>query len=80
MSNKRKQKKRSNSFHISSSQNSIIEDFKDSNEEPLSKSIIVEKKKMTIVKLLQNIDLTTYDYIFVGRPIFDTVFKILNLL
>ena len=75
MSNKRKQKKRSNSFHISSSQNSIIEDFKDSNEEPLSKSIIVEKKKMTIVKLLQNIDLTTYDYIFVGRPIFDTVIQ-----
>ena len=68
MSNHKRQKKRSNSFHSNINRKSIEEEFKDdSNEDILSKTINLTKKEMISFKLINNIDLTTYDLIFVGR-------------
>ena len=68
MSNNNRQKKRSNSFHFNLKRNSIAEKYKDeSNEDLLSKTMILNKKDMISLKLIHNIDLTTYDFIFVGR-------------
>ena len=86
MSNNKRQKRRSNSFHIYTNKNTIMEDFQNSNEEEsLSKSIIIAKKDMIVAKKIQNIDLTTYNYIFVGRQFsgtivqdFDSFIQLLN--
>ena len=68
------QRKRSNSFHSNSIKNqrrglqlNIIEN--NSNEDILNKTISIPliKKEMKSLKQLQNVELTTYDYIFVGR-------------
>ena len=86
MSNHKRQKRRSNSFHIKTKENLIMEDLNNSNEEDiLSKSIIIKKKEMIISKMIQNIDLTTYNFIFMGRHFsgeivqdFDSFIKLLN--
>ena len=64
MSNNNNPKKRSNSFHSNHYNNSNIREF-DNNK--LNKSINVTKKEMIKFKKIQNIDLTTYNYIFLGR-------------
>ena len=80
MSNK--QKKRSNSFHSNSIKNqrralhfNIIESK--SNGDILNKttSILLTKKEMISLKQLQNVELTTYDYIFVGRKLLNTTIQ-----
>ena len=73
MSNNKRQKKRSNSFHSKLNRNSIGEEFKeDSNEDILSNTISITRKEIISLKLINNIDLTTYDLIFVGRQFSDT--------
>ena len=68
MSNNKRQKKRSNSFHSNINRNSFSEVFKDdSNEDILSKTISIAQKEMISLKFINNIELTTYDLIFVGR-------------
>ena len=64
MSNNNNPKKRSNSFHSNHYNNSNIREF-DNNK--LNKSINVTKKEMIKFKKIQNIDLTTYNYIFLDR-------------
>ena len=75
-------RKRSNSFHSNSIKNqrrglhlNIIENK--SNGDILNKttSILLTKKEMISLKQLQNVELTTYDYIFVGRKLLNTTIQ-----
>ena len=64
MSNNFNRKKRSNSFDFKT--NAILGEVE--KEDRLSKTKIFNKKKNLIsYKNIQNIDLTTYDYLFNGR-------------
>ena len=65
MSNNKNHRRRSNSLDLNLNQNS--EEHKDKTDDLLSKSILIKKKEMITYKNVQNIDLTTYDYIFAGR-------------
>ena len=65
MSNNKNHRRRSNSLDLNLNQNS--EKHKDETDDLLSKSILIKKKEMITYKNVQNIDLTTYDYIFAGR-------------
>ena len=65
MSNNKNHRRRSNSLDLNLNQNS--EEHKDVNEDLLNKPIVIKKKEMITYKSIQNIDLTTYDYIFAGR-------------
>ena len=68
MSNHKRQKRRSNSFHSNINRKSFSDAFdNDSNEDILSKTINFTKKEMISFKFINNIELTTYDLIFVGR-------------
>ena len=71
------QRKRYNSFHSNSINNKrrvLFISGNDSKQDLLNKSISIpfKKKEMISLKQLQNIEITTYDYIFVGRHIFNT--------
>ena len=80
MSNK--QKKRSNSFHSNSIKNqrrglhlNIIENKTNGDILNKTTSILLTKKEMISLKQLQNVELTTYDYIFVGRKLLNTTIQ-----
>ena len=75
MSNNKKQKKRSNSFHSNLSTHSIASEFKDESKEDLLSKSIMNKKDMISLKIKHNIELTTYDFIFVGRQISNTTIQ-----
>ena len=60
-------RKRSNSLNLKGNRIIIQQDDKDN---ILSKSIMIqERKEMILYKNLNNIDLSTYDFIFLGRQI-----------
>ena len=67
ISDNRKHKKRSNSFNTKNNNKLIIKNSEE--KELLNKSIILPKKEMITFKKIQNIGLTTYNYIFLGREI-----------
>ena len=63
-------RKRSNSIDLGIIKSSLDEEEKEEGKKNLSKSIIFLKDRQFIsFKILQNIDLTTYDYMFIGRKI-----------
>ena len=75
-------RKRSNSVRSNSISNQrrgldFIINENNSNEECLNKSTLIpiQKKEMVSVKQLQNIELATYDYIFVGRNFLNTTIQ-----
>ena len=75
-------RKRSNSVHSNSINNQrrgldFIINENNSSEECLNKSTLIpiQKKEMVSVKQLQNIELATYDYIFVGRHFLNTTIQ-----
>ena len=67
MSNNKNHRRRSNSLDLNLNKNKTSEEFRDETDDILSKSVLLKKKEMFTYKNKQNIDLTTYDYIFVGR-------------
>ena len=81
--NNEKRKKRINSFELN--KNSLMNND-ESSEDQLNKTMILKnQKEMISYKNIQNIDLTTYDYIFIGRQInneilqdFDSFKRLLN--
>ena len=82
MSNNNKRKNMSNSFEF---KNKLIQNDENSKEQLCKNSLLTNQKEMISYKNLQNIDLTTYDYIFTGRQInneilqdFDTFQRLLN--
>ena len=73
-------KKRNNSISLKSN-NDLTSSFKksnDSNCQIMHKSKNVQKNKMIILNQIQNIDLTTYDLIFVGRKINNVIIEDFN--
>ena len=65
-----KKNKRNSIRHLKIFQDLIINnDEENSSEDLLQKSAIIRKKEMITYKKLTNIDLTTYDYIFMDRQI-----------
>ena len=82
MSNNNKRKNMSNSFEF---KNKLIQNDENSKEQLCKNSLLTNQKEMISYKNLQNIDLTTYDYIFTGRQInneilqdFDSFQRLLN--
>ena len=67
MSNNKTHRKRSISLDLNLNQNKTSEEFKDEDGDIPIKSTLLKKKGMITYKNIQNIDLETYDYIFVGR-------------
>ena len=74
MSNNKNHRRRSNSLDVNLNQNKR-EELKDGVADILSNSIFIKKKEMIIYKSIQNIDLTTYDYIFAGRQLLESTFQ-----
>ena len=74
MSNDRRQKKRSNSFHESSDKISIKKDFTEIQKD-MSRTLVIPIQGMISFKQIQNYELTTYDFIFVGRQFFNTTIQ-----
>ena len=72
-------RKRSNSFNSKLSNNqersALVEIKKELIDNNLIKSIIMEKKEMLSLKKIQNIDLATYDYIFISRQFLNTTIQ-----
>ena len=75
-----RRKKRSNSFNLilDNALESLNQNSNDSNGEILNKSKNTQKNKMITIKQIQNIDLYTYDHIFVGREINNTIIQDFN--
>ena len=71
MSNNKNHRRRSYSLDLNLNQNKSNEELKDETDDILSKSILIKKKEMITYKNIQNIDLITYDYIFVGRQYYE---------
>ena len=71
MSNNKNHRRRSNSLDLNQNQNKTNDELKDENDDILSKSILLKKKEMITYKNIQNIELNTYDYIFVGRQFYE---------
>ena len=72
MSNNKKHRMRSNSLDLDAlNKNKINEELRDENDDILSKSILLKKKEMITYKHIQNIELDIYDYIFVGRQLYE---------
>ena len=71
MSNNKNHRRRSYSLDLNLNQNKANEELKDETDDILSKSILIKKKEMITFKSIQNIDLITYDYIFVGRQYYE---------
>ena len=72
MSNNKKHRKRCNSLDLDvMNKNKISEELKDETDDILSKSILIKKKGMIAYKNIKNIELDTYDYIFVGRQFYE---------
>ena len=65
MSNNKNHRRRSNSLDINLNQNN--EELKEENNDILTKIKLIKKKEMIAYKKILNIDLTTYDYIFIGQ-------------
>ena len=81
MENTRRKKRRSNSFRINNNNDleSSNKNSNESNDKRFHKSKNVKKIKMIkSLKQIQNIDKTTYDYIFVGRTINGTTIDDFN--
>ena len=81
MENTRRKKRRSNSFRINNNNDleSSNKNSNESNDKRFHKSKNVKKIKMIkSLKQIQNIDITTYDYIFVGRTINGTTIDDFN--
>ena len=71
MSNNKKHRRRSNSLDLNElKKNTISEELQDETDDLLSKSILIRKKEMITYKKIKNIELETYDYIFVGRQFY----------
>ena len=71
MSNNKSHRRRSNSLVLNLNQSKTSEELKDETDDILSKSILKKKKEMITYKNIQNIELATYDYIFVGRQFYE---------
>ena len=71
MSNNKYHRRRSNSLDLNLNQKRTSEVFKDGTDDIISKSIFIKKKEMITYKNIQNTDLTTYNYIFVGRQFYE---------
>jgi len=65
MSNNKNHRRRSNSLDLNLNQNN--EELKEENNDILTKTKLIKKKEMITYKKILNIDLTTYDYIFIGQ-------------
>ena len=71
MSNNKKHRRRSNSLDLNElNKNTNSEELQDETDDLLSKSILIRKKEMITYKKIKNIELETYDYIFVGRQFY----------
>ena len=75
MSNTRNHKKRSNSLHLNKIPIILNQESKESEDDLLSKSTLFKKKEMISFKNIQNFDLTTYDYIFIGSQFSDNTIQ-----
>ena len=71
MSNNKYHRRRSNSLDLNLNQKRTSEELKDGTDDIISKSILLKKKEMITYKNIHNTDLTTYDYIFVGRQFYE---------